>query len=312
MHKSPTLLILAAGMATRYGSLKQLDSFGPNGETIMDYSIYDAMRTGFGKVVFVIRKSIEEAFKATMHDRLPPQLHTAYVAQELDMLPPGFQVPAGRTKPWGTGHAVWAASANIQEPFAVINADDFYGYESFKLAVDFLNSSIDETEHGLVGFKLANTLSEHGSVSRGICTVGPGNTLTSLTELTKIARAEDGRILVQDEGAAYSELQGDELVSMNLMAFKPSVFPYFEQYLKEFLEEKGQELKTEFYLPAVVNEMLATGAAQVKVIPTPEKWFGVTYPEDKQSAIQQIKALTEANIYPQNLWEKTHAVQDER
>ncbi|WP_276496641.1 phosphotransferase [Pontibacter litorisediminis] len=304
MHKSPTLLILAAGMATRYGSLKQLDAFGPNGETIIDYSIHDAVRAGFGKVVFVLRKSIEEEFKAVMQHRLPAQVTAEYVTQELDMLPTGYQVPSGRTKPWGTGHAVWVASAKLQEPFAVINADDFYGYESFKLAADFLNNSKDEMEYGLIGFKLANTLSDHGSVSRGVCTFGPDHTLSALTELTKIIRTDNGRILVQDEDAAQNELKGDEIVSMNLMAFKPSVFPHFEKYLKVFLEEKGNEPKAEFYLPSVVNAMLATGAARVQVIATPEKWFGVTYPEDKHSTTQQLLALLEAGIYPNSLWEE--------
>ncbi|PRY00214.1 hypothetical protein CLV24_1552 [Pontibacter ummariensis] len=304
MNNSPTLLILAAGMASRYGSLKQLDAFGPNGETIIDYSIYDAVRAGFGKVVFVVRKSIEDEFKSVMENRLPEQIAAEYITQELDMLPAGYGIAPGRTKPWGTGHAVWLASAKIQEPFAVINADDFYGYKSFRLAADFLKSSSDDREYGLIGFRLANTLSEHGSVSRGICAFGPDQALSSLTELTKIVRRDEDRILVQDENAQYGELQGDEIVSMNLMAFKPTVFPYFDSYLKEFLDKKGQDQKTEFYLPSVVNEMLTTGAARVKVIPTPEKWFGVTYPEDKANTMKQINALVHANIYPQNLWKK--------
>ncbi|WP_266202383.1 phosphotransferase [Pontibacter kalidii] len=303
MHKSPTLLILAAGMATRYGSLKQLDAFGPQGETIIEYSIHDARRAGFGKVVFVIRKSIEEAFKTAMQERLPADLAVEYVSQELDMLPAGYSMPEGRTKPWGTAHAVWVSTAKLQEPFAVINADDFYGYESFKRAADFLKSSTDEREYGLIGYRLSNTLSEHGNVSRGICALAPDHSLTSLTELTKIARTASGAITVEDEGTQQWQLTGEEIVSMNLMAFKPSVLPYFDKYLKEFLQEKGQELKAEFYLPSVVNAMLATGAARVKVIPTPEKWFGVTYPEDKAGTIQQIKELIEANIYPKNLWE---------
>ncbi|MCJ8165683.1 sugar phosphate nucleotidyltransferase [Pontibacter sp. E15-1] len=312
MHTSPTLLILAAGMATRYGSLKQLDAFGPNGETIIDYSIHDAVKAGFGKIVFVIRKSIEAAFRSVMQDRLPAQLQVEYITQELDILPAGYRVPEGRTKPWGTGHAVWVASASIQEPFAVINADDFYGYESFRLAAEFLKSNSDDTTYGLVGFRIANTLSEHGSVSRGICAFGPNHALTSLTELTKITRNEDGSILVQDQDTQYKQLLGDEIVSMNLMAFKPSVFPYFEKCLMEFLDTRSHESKAEFYLPSVVNDMLATGAARVQVIPTPEKWFGVTYPEDKQTAVQQIMALVGTGNYPQNLWTNPHAVQHER
>lgn len=297
-------------MATRYGSLKQLDAFGPNGETIIDYSIHDAVRAGFGKIVFVIRKSIEEEFRFVMQDKLPEQLTVEYVTQELNMLPEGYSVPEGRTKPWGTGHAVWVASTSIQEPFAVINADDFYGYESFRLAADFLRQSTEDREYGLIGFTLANTLSEYGSVSRGVCTFGPDHALTSLTEHTKILRTGEGRILVQDEEA--QQLQGNEIVSMNLMVFKPTVFPYFERYLKEFLDKIGSELKAEFYLPSVVNEVLAVGAARVRVIPTPEKWFGVTYPEDKQTTMQQIKALVNTKAYPQNLWKTTQPAHDDR
>ncbi|PVY43726.1 phosphotransferase [Pontibacter virosus] len=301
MHKNPTLLVLAAGMATRYGSLKQLDGFGPNGETIIEYSVHDAVKAGFGKVVFVVREEILADFTAAMQGRLPDSVEVDYVAQELDMLPAGYKVPAGRTKPWGTGHAVWVASAKINEPFAVINADDFYGYASFKLAADFLKSSSDDSESGLVGFELANTLSEHGSVSRGICAFDEAQTLLSLTELTKIVRTDSGDILVQDEEVQHTHLDGKEVVSMNLMAFKPTVFPYFEKYLKEFLSRNQHELKAEFYLPTVVNEMIAAGETSVKVMQTPEKWFGVTYPEDKATAIQRIDDLIKGNSYPKNL-----------
>lgn len=289
-------------MASRYGSLKQLDGFGPNGETIIDYSIHDAIRAGFGKIIFIIRQSIADEFKAVMQSRLPAHIPVVYVAQELDMLPTGYEVPAGREKPWGTGHAVWVASRLIAEPFAVINADDFYGYESFRLVVDFLQNSTLDHKHGLVGFTLSNTLSEHGSVSRGICSFAPDNSLSSLTELTKIVQSSSGEITVQDEGATCTQLQGDEIVSMNLMAFKPTVFPYFEKYLKEFLNDRGQELKAEFYLPAVVNKMIAHGEAQVRVLPSPERWFGVTYPDDKPTAIARIKELVDSAVYPENLW----------
>ncbi|WP_303411322.1 nucleotidyltransferase family protein [Pontibacter coccineus] len=303
MQKRPTLLVLAAGMASRYGSLKQLDGFGPNGETIIDYAIHDAVKAGFGKILFVIRQSIAEEFKAVMRHRLPDHVPVEYVTQELDMLPTGYGVPEGREKPWGTGHAVWVASSHIHEPFAVINADDFYGYESLSMTVAFLNNSTDCQEHGLIGFQLANTLSEHGSVSRGICTVAPDGSLASLTELTKIVRTDSGEILVQDEDASHKQLQGNAMVSMNLMAFKPGVFSYFEKYLKEFLHEKGRDLKAEFYLPEVVNKMITAGEARVRVIPTPEKWFGVTYPADKSTAMQRINSLVEAKVYPENLWE---------
>lgn len=301
MQQRPTLLVLAAGMATRYGSLKQIDSFGPHGETIIDYSVYDALKAGFGKIVFVIRESIEEAFKTAMRRRFPDSVEIAYVAQELEMLPDGFAVPAGRTKPWGTGHAVWVAASQIEGPFAVINGDDFYGYESFKLVADFLQNSTDDAEYGLVGFKVENTLSEHGAVSRGVCGFSEDAYLTSLTEQTHIIRTEAG-IAVQNPGTEAWLLQAGEVVSMNLMAFKPSVFPHFEAGFKAFLQENSDNLKAEFYLPAVVNAVVQSGQARVKVLHTPEKWFGVTYPDDKASAIQRLQQLIEAGVYPANLW----------
>ncbi|MBF9255698.1 nucleotidyltransferase [Pontibacter sp. 172403-2] len=303
MQHRPTLLVLAAGMATRYGSLKQIDSFGPHGETIIDYSVYDALKAGFGRVVFVIRESIEEAFKAAMRRRFPDEVQIAYVAQELDMLPAGFEVPVGRTKPWGTGHAVWVAASEIKGPFAVINGDDFYGYESFKLAADFLQNSTDESEYGLVAFKVENTLSEYGAVSRGVCGFSEDAYLTSLTEQTHIIRTPAG-IAVQDPGAEARLLNEGELVSMNLMAFKPSVLPYFEAGFKEFLQKNSANLKAEFYLPDVVNAVVQSGDARVKVLHTPEKWFGVTYPDDKATAIQRLENLIQAGVYPENLWGK--------
>lgn len=305
MQIRPTLLVLAAGMATRYGSLKQIESFGPHGETIIDYSVHDALKAGFDKVVFVIRESIEEAFKAAMHGRFPANVQIEYVAQELDMLPEGFEVPENRTKPWGTGHAVWVAALQIQGPFAVINGDDFYGYESFKLVADFLQNSSDDTEYGLVGFKVENTLSEHGAVSRGICGYGADAYLTSLTEQTHIVRTEAG-IEVQDPGAVVRFLKEGKVVSMNLMAFKPSVLPYFEAAFKLFLQENRNNSKAEFYLPAVVNAMVQSGNTRVKLLHTPEKWFGVTYPDDKATAIRQLERLIKAGVYPENLWEKDH------
>jgi NDP-sugar pyrophosphorylase family protein len=302
MHNSPTLLVLAAGMATRYGSLKQTDSFGPNGETIIDYSVHDAFKAGFGKVVFVIREAIEEEFKAAMRRRFPDNLPIEFMAQELDMLPVGHMISENRTKPWGTGHAVWVAASKIKEPFSVINGDDFYGYQSFKLVADFLKGSTDDTEHGLVGFKLENTLSEHGAVSRGICQLDQYGCLKSVTELTHIVRTEDG-IAVQDPGTEARLLDGNEIVSMNLMAFKPSVFPHFEQEFRVFLNNNSANPKAEFYLPAVVDSMVRSGAARVKVLQTPEKWFGVTYPEDKAVAVQSIARLIREGVYHENLWE---------
>ena len=288
-------------MASRYGSLKQLDSFGPNGETIIDYSIHDAVKAGFGKIVFVIRESISEEFKAVMQERLPANLEMDYVLQELDMLPAGFTVPEGRTKPWGTGQAVWLASSKIREPFAVINGDDYYGPKSFQLVADFLQHNTDDAAHGLVGYRLDNTLSEHGAVSRGLCEMDEASRLVKLTELTRIVRTDKG-IEVQDAGTDTPQLDGSEIVSMNLMAFKPSVFPYFEQHFHTFLQQNGTALTAEFYLPSVVNEIVRSGAAQVTVLETPEKWFGVTYPGDKPVAVQSIADLIRAGVYPEKLW----------
>ena len=302
MHTNPTLLVLAAGMATRYGSLKQLESFGPNGETIIDYSVHDAFKAGFGKVVFVIREKIEAEFKTAMRSRIPDNLQIEYVSQELDMLPPGYKVPDNRTKNWGTGHAVWIANNIIKEPFAVINGDDFYGYQSFKLAADFLKNNPDDAEYGLVGFKLENTLSEHGAVSRGICELDNENYLKSVTEQTHLVRTAGG-IAVQEANTEPIFLEGHEIVSMNLMAFKPSVFPYFERGFKEFLNSNSKNPNTEFYLPAVVDAVVKSGAAKVKVLPTPEKWFGVTYPNDKQNVIANINLLINKGVYSKNLWD---------
>ncbi|WP_242921251.1 sugar phosphate nucleotidyltransferase [Pontibacter liquoris] len=302
MQNEPTLLVLAAGMATRYGSLKQMAGFGPHGETLLDYSVYDALKAGFGKVVFVIPRSAEEAFKAGVRQRLPAGLAVAYVVQELDMLPQGFVVPEGRIKPWGTAHAVWVAAPELQGPFAVINGDDFYGYTSFKLVADFLQQSTDDKAYSLVGFKVENTLSEHGAVSRGICSLDPEDYLLSLTEQTHIVRTDTG-IAVQEPGGQSHLLGAGEVVSMNLMAFKPLVLPYFEAGLRKFLQENSDKPTAEFYLPDVVNTLVQSGEARVKVLHTPEKWFGVTYPGDKATVTQRLHDLIKAGVYPENLWE---------
>ncbi|WP_242917899.1 nucleotidyltransferase family protein [Pontibacter liquoris] len=299
--QKPSLLILAAGMATRYGGLKQLEPFGPNGETIIDYSVYDALRAGFGKVILVIREAMEAEFKKGLLHRLPANLPVTYVFQELDVLPPGYSVPPNRLKPWGTGHAVWVAAPKVQEPFAVLNGDDFYGYESFQLAADFLLKNKNEHEYALAGYQLANTLSENGPVSRGICALDEAGYLTALSEYTHIARTPTG-IMVQDPGSTPIRLQGDEIVSMNLMAFKPTLFPYLTQHLETFLQENSDNPKAELYLPKVVNALIQAGDARVKVLPTPEKWFGVTYPEDKTEVIRNLANLIQAGVYPANLW----------
>lgn len=300
--KHPTLLVLAAGMASRYGSLKQLDQFGPKGETIIDYSVYDAIRAGFGKVVFVIRQSIEEEFKRVMLGKFADKIEVDWVLQELEMLPAGFSVPENRIKPWGTGHAVWVASLKISGPFAVINGDDFYGYQSFKLMADFLRDKKNERQYAIAGYQLENTLSEHGAVSRGICQVDEEHNLKSITEQTHILRTARG-IVAQDPQQGEILLTGKEIVSMNMMGFTPAVFPFIEAYFREFLSSTSLDnIKAEFYLPKVVNKLVQSGEALVKVLPSAEKWFGVTYPEDKALAMESIERLLASGIYTHNLW----------
>ena len=298
----PTLLVMAAGLGSRYGSLKQMDPFGPSGETIIDYSVYDALRAGFGKVVFVIRRSIEEEFKQTIFVRFQDKIEVDYVLQELDQVPAGITVPTQREKPWGTGHAVLVAGSKIQEPFAVINADDYYGTHSFQLMADYLTPlEVSSTDYCLLGYQLNNTLSDHGHVSRGVCQTDEAGHLQRVTERTRIYRSgQQGIVYEEDEQRV--PLTGQETVSMNLMGFAPSVFRYFEEYFVNFIKERGNELKSEFYLPFVVNEVIQRGLARVKVIPTPDQWFGVTYQEDKAVAQEKFRALVRQGVYPERLW----------
>ena len=291
----PTLLVLAAGMGSRYGGLKQIDPVGPGGETIIDYSIYDALRAGFGKLVFVIRKDIEKPFKEIVGARFEKRIAVEYVFQELDQLPPGFEVPAGRTKPWGTGHAVLMAAGAIHEPFAVINADDFYGRESFQVMGGFLRAG--GNDYSMVGYTLRNTLSEHGSVSRGVCECDAQDYLRALAELPKVEKQGRGAL------AGDRALTGDELVSMNFWGFTPLVFAQLRERFYEFMRRHGQELKSECYIPTTVNELVATGVARVKVLRTPSSWFGVTYQEDKPRVTAGIRGLIARCDYPEKLWE---------
>lgn len=298
--EKPTLLVLAAGMATRYGSLKQLDLFGPRGETLIEYSLYDAIKAGFGKVVFIIRKSIKEAFKERIQSKLDNRIAVEYITQELSNLPSGFSVPKDRLKPWGTGHAAWIGASKIRTPFAVINADDFYGYGALQMIGNFLRTEAEDRLYGLVGYKLMNTLSSHGAVSRGICEMDNEGYLTSVNEQTQIVH--DGNSISTGPHKAIT-LNGTETVSMNLMGFTPSVFPFFEQYFRTFLNNYDPEdLKAEFYLPEAVNMMVKDGTARVKVLPSSEKWFGVTFPGDKPHVIQKIRDLIKRGHYPKNLW----------
>jgi dTDP-glucose pyrophosphorylase len=296
----PTLLVLAAGMGSRYGGLKQIDPVGPNGETIIDYSIFDAMRAGFGKLVFVIRQDIEAAFREAIGARFEKRLPVEYVFQELDKLPPGFTVPPNRTKPWGTGQAILMAENVIREPFAAINADDFYGAASFRVLAEHLRSG--SRDYAMVGFVLRNTLSEFGSVARGACNVGLDGYLQGVTELTKIEKDGPGAKYVDAKGA-MQRLSGDEPVSMNMWGFTTSLFPHLREQLIEFLKQHGQEEKSEMYIPTVVNELVKTGKEKCQVLRSTDPWFGVTYREDRPFVVEGIRKLIARGDYPQTLWQ---------
>jgi NDP-sugar pyrophosphorylase family protein len=297
---APTLVILAAGMASRYGSQKQTEGFGPNGETIMDYSIYDAVRAGFEKVVFIIREDFAEPFKANFEPKLNGKIATEYVYQALNKFTEGKSVNPERTKPWGTAHAVLCTKGVVNEPFAVINADDYYGKEAFEQAYQFLTNDCNDKTYCILGYELANTLSENGTVSRGVCSVDAQNTLTQINERTKIYRKE-GQIVFEEEGVE-TPLTEDTRVSMNFMCFAPNFIDLCEQEFNSFLEKQGMELKSEFYIPYVTGQFSALGLGDVKVIPTNAKWFGVTYKEDAPSVKASIDALVNANVYPAKLW----------
>jgi hypothetical protein len=297
----PTLLILAAGIGSRYGGVKQMDKIGPSGESIIDYSVYDAIRAGFGKVVFVLNPKIEKDFKAIYEPRLSGKIETAYVLQELHNIPKGVRFNPERVKPWGTGHAVLVAKEEINTPFAVINADDFYGKEAFKVLGAFLSQrSNEETRYAMVGFQLKNTLSENGSVSRGICST-QNDLLSDVVERTKIYKEPDGSIVYEEEGEKHP-IEGNSLVSMNCWGFTPKYFEQSEAFFRDFIRENADQLKAEFYIPFVVNKLITQGDAQVKVLESHDQWFGVTYREDKPVTIARVKALTDAGVYPADLW----------
>jgi len=298
----PTLLVLAAGMGSRYGGLKQIDPVGPNGETIIDYSIYDAIRTGFGKLVFVIRPDIETDFKSLVGRKFETRLPTEYVFQELSAVPSGFKVPPERTKPWGTGQAVLSAAGLIHENFAAINADDFYGADSFQKLAAYLHQDVGIADYSMVGFTLRNTLSDFGSVSRGLCQTDPQNFLQSVVELTKIEKAGDKATYSDSDGQVHL-LSGDEIVSMNMWGFTPSIFDHLDHQFANFLQEHGHEPKAEFFIPTVVNNLLTTGQARVNVLSSTAAWFGITYQQDRPVVIEQIQKLVAQGVYPERLWE---------
>jgi MobA-like NTP transferase domain len=295
----PTLLILAAGMGSRYGGLKQLDPVGPNGETIIDYSLFDAVRAGFGRLVFVIRRDIEAPFKETLGARFKKRIPVDHVFQELDKLPPGFSVPANRKKPWGTGHAILMAADAIHEPFGMINADDFYGANSIRLLAEYLNSSSEH--YALTAFLLRNTLSEHGTVSRGLCGVDKEGFLQSVTEITGLAKNGDGAKYTDELGSIH-KLSGNEPVSMNLWGFMPTLFGHLREQFVGFLKKHGSEEKSEFYIPAVVNALVAAGRERCRVLKTPDSWLGVTYREDRPAVIEGVRRLIACGDYPERLW----------
>ena len=297
----PTLFVLAAGMGSRYGGLKQIDGLGPNGETIMDYSVYDALRAGFGKVVFVIRKDFEEAFREVVISKYADKVPCEVCFQSVDKVPEGCTYNPERTKPWGTNHAVLMAKDLIREPFAVINADDFYGRESFQVLADYLKS-VEGTKgkYCMVGYRVANTLSENGSVSRGVCATDENGYLTDVVERTKIEKVGDKIIYTED--GVDTEISPNSPVSMNMWGFTPEYFEYVEKAFVEFLQARGQELKSEFYIPTLVNDMIRSGEATCKVLDTTSKWFGVTYAEDRPQVVMKINNLVKEGVYPEKLF----------
>ncbi len=299
---NPTLLVLAAGMGSRYGGLKQIDRFGPSGETIMDYAIYDALAAGFAKVVFVIRHDLESDFRAVVGSKYESRVPVDYVFQEIDDLPQGFTVPAGRTKPWGTTHAIWCARHGVKEPFLSINADDYYGKNSFKAAAQHLMQAGCLPEYCVVGYPIMQTLSEYGAVARAICAVDEEGFLKALVERLRVERAGDSARYVDEAGNAHV-LKGDEVVSMNMLGFSPVVFDQLERHLTRFLAVPNRTRdNSEIPIPVALNEILKEGTAKVRVLPTSDAWFGVTHAKDKPSAMETIRDMVKRGQYPSPIW----------
>ncbi|MFM6975578.1 MAG: NDP-sugar synthase [Sphingobacteriaceae bacterium] len=296
----PTLVILAAGMASRYGSMKQIDGFGPNGETIIDYSIYDAIQAGFGKVVFIIREEFAENFKSIFEPKLNGKIKTDYVFQSFDLKPYGIHESIERAKPWGTAHAVLAAADAVKEPFCVINADDFYGRDSYEKMAKFLTTEVKDDLFALMGFQIHKTLSEHGSVSRGICEVNGDGFLKDINERTQVY-FKDGNVVYEEHGVE-TPLNTTAAASMNFWGFTPQVFADSKQLFVDFALANKENPKAEFFIPLVADQLIKSGKARFKVIPTESKWFGVTYKEDKTIVQQSIDQLVNSGIYPTELW----------
>ena len=299
----PTLVILAGGIGSRYGGLKQADPIGPNGELIIHYSVYDALKAGFGHVVFLIRRDIEEAFRERIGNEVERQTDVTYVFQDLDNVPAGFAIPDGRSKPWGTGHAALSCAPGIKdEPFGVINADDFYGADAFRALAGFLDATAqDPARYCMAGFILRNTMSEFGSVARGICRITPDLFLKTVVERTQIEPVGEAARFKDDDGQ-WQPLTGDEYASMNMWGLKPSVFPHLEAYFIDFLKTYAKDAKKEFFLPFVINDLMARGLVTTTVVPTSSKWFGVTYPQEREMVVTRLLQLVEQGAYPRSLW----------
>lgn len=297
----PTLLVLAAGMGTRYGGNKQLDEVGPSGETIIDYSIFDAIRAGFGKIVFVIRRDIEEQVRERFVDRLQGKIEIDYVFQEITNLPEGVKVSPERSKPWGTSHAILVTEPKIREPFGVINADDFYGAESFRILKDFLVNDTNPNNYCIVGYKLGNTLSEHGHVNRGVCQAGEDGFLRNIVETRQIAKTKDGAVAPLPDGQSQ-HFTGNEIVSMNLWGFKPSCYGFLGEEFRNFINQSGMDLKSELDIPTSVDKFVKSGEITIKILMSNERWFGVTYREDKPYVVDSIRNMIRKGIYPARIY----------
>ena len=302
----PVLLVMAAGLGSRYGGLKQLDKIGPNGEIILELSSYDAIKSGFEKIIFILRAEIVEEFKELIGNKLSQFAEIEYVIQDINNIPEGFNIPTDRVKPWGTGHAILCAKDIVKSPFLVINADDYYGQESFKLMYDYLSTNTEENHHAMVGYKLKNTLSENGHVARGICTVEDGE-LKEIVERTKIIKRDESAFYTEDE-KEWIELDYNSIVSMNMWGFMNSIFEITEEGFKNFLQNNlnNNPLKAEYFIPLVVSDLINSGKGKVKVINSKDKWYGVTYQEDKALVKEAIERMIDEGKYKKNLWDEVN------
>ena len=305
--KKPILIIMAAGMGSRYGGLKQIDPVDEEGHIIMDFSIYDAVKAGFEKVIFIIKKENEQDFREKIGNRMEERIEVEYVYQDIENLPDGFAVPEGRVKPWGTAHAVLSCLPVVDSPFAVINADDYYGQQAFQMIYDFLSSheDTDKFQYTMVGYLLKNTLTENGYVARGVCETDANGKLTEITERVRIEKHEDGTAYTEDNGATWTFLPDETVVSMNMWGFTKSMMPEIRDRFADFLTKNltKNPLKCEYFLPFVVDELIQEGKAEVTVLKSKDRWYGVTYKEDKPTVVKAIQSLKDQGLYPQKLWE---------